>query len=102
MRLLVGLILVLSSSSTFALTSLKNSCQITIQLKKVNGETQQIQFKSALKSKAQCKALALIHRNNFDPEKIRHKKVSYDWKQVKKSVPLVARKSSKKSRKIKF
>lgn len=102
MRLFVVLLLVLSSSSTLAITSLKHSCQITIDLEKVTGETQQIQFKSALKSKEQCKALALIHRNNFDPEKIRRKKVSFDWKQVKKSVPLIARKSGKKSRKLRF
>jgi hypothetical protein len=96
----VLLFLILANGSQ-ALVSTRHSCRILISLEKVNGEEQNIQFSSGLKTKEQCKALAHIHRNNFDPDKIKKKKVTFFWKKNIKSIPSLA-KRTRKTRSKKF
>lgn len=99
-RLIVGLIFVVCGSSQ-ALTSLNHSCRIVIQMTKTNGETQNFEFASPLKSKEQCRALAQLHRKNFNPEIVKTKRVSFFWKKTKKTIPILAKASRKHSRKNK-
>lgn len=95
-------LLVIWGNGTFALTSVKKSCQITIHLEKKTGETQTVRFESKLKSKEHCKALAHIHRKNFDSDKIRSKKVTFVWKQTRKTIPMLAKADSRSKRPSKF
>lgn len=102
MRIWWMLSLILMGPSVFALTSTKTSCRILIQQEKLNGEKQQFQFLTPLKTKEQCKALAQIHRKDFDSNKIRLKKVSFVWNKTHKSIPSLAKAQSfRKNRKRK-
>ena len=65
----------------------------------MNGEAQDVQFASPLKTKEQCKTLAQLHRKNFEPSKIRLKRVSFIWKKTTQTIPMLAKAKSKISHK---
>lgn len=101
LRLLVICMACFLSLEASALTSTKHFCQILIHLEKVNGENQNVQFTSPLKTKEECRALAQIHRKNFDPDKIKLKRVSFVWKKSTKSIPMLAKVKGKKQKPFK-
>jgi len=70
-------------------------------IEKINGKNQNIQFSSPLKTKEACQTLAQIHQKNFDSQKLKSKRVTYFWKKVTKTVPMLAKAPSKKIRKSK-
>lgn len=95
LQLLILLGVLLGTIPAFGISSTHNSCQILIHFEKVNGEEQDIQFFSPLKSKDQCKTLAQFHRINFDPQQFRSKRVTFIWKQKKKTIPFIAQAKKK-------
>jgi hypothetical protein len=101
MRFWILTLCVLLTSQSFSLSSSNHSCRIQIQTEKKNGEHQTIQFSSPLKTKEACQTLAHIHRKNFDSTKIKTKRVTYFWKKVTKTVPMLAKAPVNKIRKSK-
>ncbi len=89
------------SGKILALTSSKHFCQISIQMEWINGEKRNVQFTSPLKTKEECRALARIHRKHFDPSKTKSKRVSFIWKKTSKSIPMLAKAKSKKTKALK-
>lgn len=101
MRFVVFALLVFLANPTFALSSAIHSCRIRIQLEKTNGEHQQVEFSSALKTREACQTLAKIHQKNFDPHKLKTKRVTYLWQKTTKNIPMLAKVSAKKHKKTK-
>jgi len=101
MRFWISILCLLIASQSFPLSSSNHSCRIQIQLEKINGENQQIQFSSNLKTREACQTLAQIHQKNFDPQKIKTKRVTYFWKKVTKTVPMLAKAPGKRIKKNK-
>jgi len=101
MRFASLLLLFLFTGQAHALLSSKHSCRILIHLEKHNGESQDLQFSSALKTKEACQTLARIHQRNFDSKVLKSKKVSYHWTKTVKKIPMLAKISGKKFKKSK-
>lgn len=99
MRFLTIVFILSVAIPSYSLTSTTHSCRILIQFEKVNGERQEVKFSSDMKSKEACQTLAKIHQKNFDPDKIRTKRVSFFWKKVTKSIPMLAKAPPKKQKK---
>ena len=74
----------------------ESSCVITIVNERFSGERVRMQFSNELKTKDQCKSLAKMHSENFEPQNIRKKTVSFQWHAVKKSVSGIKRLSHTK------
>ena len=101
MRFWILTLCLLMTIQCFSLSSSNHSCRIQIRIEKINGENQHIDFSSPLKTKEACQTLAQIHRKNFDSTKIKTKRVTYFWKKVTKTVPMLAHAPAKKPKKSK-
>lgn len=57
----------------------EQNCRIRVAMVETGGRKSTVIFNTHLNSAQECRRLAQIHQPNFEPDKVRSKKVGYKW-----------------------